>query len=136
MIDEKGSDGAPPIAEASVKLEGPDGTIEHTVATGNGPVNALDGALRKALKKFYPEVEQVKLHDYKVRVRSGGEGTAAVVRVLIESGDDHERWGTVGVSHNVVEASWQALVDSMDYKLHRERRRRGRRRAGDAPHAG
>ena len=132
VIDEKRHESEEPIAEASVMLEGPDGTVEHTVATGNGPVNALDGALRKALKKFYPEVEQVKLHDYKVRVLSGGEGTAAVVRVLIESGDEHERWGTVGVSHNVIEASWQALVDSMDYKLHRERRRRARR----VPHAG
>jgi 2-isopropylmalate synthase len=134
VIDEKRHETEEPIAEASVMLEGPDGAVEHTVATGNGPVNALDGALRKALKKFYPEVEEVKLHDYKVRVLAGGEGTAAVVRVLIESGDEHERWGTVGVSHNVIEASWQALVDSMDFKLHKERRRR-RRRVGEGPQA-
>jgi len=69
-------------------------------------------ALRKALAKFYPEVNTVRLHDYKVRVLSSTEGTAAVVRVLIESGDEHDRWGTVGVSHNVIEASWQALADT------------------------
>src|SRR5579875_1857986 len=122
-------EGEPPIAEATIQLEGPDGQIEHTAAQGNGPVNALDGALRKALSKFYPEIASVRLHDYKVRVLGSGEGTAALVRVLIESGDEHERWGTVGVSHNVIEASWQALVDSMDYKLHKHRRAAGRRRA-------
>jgi 2-isopropylmalate synthase len=122
VIDEKRHEGEPPIAEATIMLEGPDGQVEHTAAQGNGPINALDGALRKALGKFYPEVEEVRLHDYKVRVLGGAEGTGAVVRVLIESGDEHERWGTVGVSHNVIEASWQALVDSMDYKLHKARR--------------
>ena len=129
VIDEKRHEGEPPIAEATIQLEGPDGQIEHTAAQGNGPVNALDGALRKALSKFYPEIASVRLHDYKVRVLGSGEGTAALVRVLIESGDEHERWGTVGVSHNVIEASWQALVDSMDYKLHKHRRAAGRRRA-------
>jgi len=121
VIDEKRTENEPPIAEATIMLEGPDGQIEHTAAQGNGPVNALDRALRKALGKFYPEVEQVRLHDYKVRVLGNEEGTEAIVRVLIESGDEHERWGTVGVSHNVIEASWQALVDSMDYKLHKSR---------------
>jgi 2-isopropylmalate synthase len=135
VIDEKRVEGEPPIAEATIMLEGPDGQIEHTAAQGNGPVNALDRALRKALGKFYPEVEQVRLHDYKVRVLGNREGTEAVVRVLIESGDEHERWGTVGVSHNVVEASWQALVDSMDYKLYKDRRgAHRRRRAADAAH--
>jgi 2-isopropylmalate synthase len=128
VIDEKRSEGEEPIAEATIMLEGPDGRIEHTAAQGNGPVNALDQALRKALGKFYPEIEQVKLHDYKVRVLGGAEGTGAVVRVLIESGDEQDRWGTVGVSENVVEASWQALVDSMDYKLYKERRGSHRRR--------
>jgi 2-isopropylmalate synthase len=128
VIDEKRSEGEEPIAEATIMLEGPDGRIEHTAAQGNGPVNALDQALRKALGKFYPEIEQVKLHDYKVRVLGGVAGTEAVVRVLIESGDEHERWGTVGVSENVIEASWQALVDSMDYKLYKERRGSHRRR--------
>jgi 2-isopropylmalate synthase len=137
VIDEKRADGEPPIAEATIMLEGPDGRIEHTAAQGNGPVNALDGALRKALEKFYPEVAEVRLHDYKVRVLGGHEGTEAVVRVLIESGDEHDRWGTVGVSHNVIEASWQALVDSMDYKLYKERRGgHRRRRAADGAHPG
>jgi 2-isopropylmalate synthase len=135
VIDEKRTETEPPIAEATIMLEGPDGQVEHTAAQGNGPVNALDRALRKALGKFYPEVEQVRLHDYKVRVLSNREGTEAVVRVLVESGDDHGRWGTVGVSHNVIEASWQALVDSMDYKLYKERRgAQRRRRAADAAH--
>jgi len=118
VIDEKRREDETPIAEATIMLEGPDGTIEHTAAQGNGPVNALDGALRKALSKFYPEVEEVQLLDYKVRVLGSGEGTGAVVRVLIESGDGRDRWGTVGVSDNVIEASWQALADSMDYKLY------------------
>ena len=128
VIDEKRTETEPPIAEATIMLEGPDGRVEHTAAQGNGPVNALDRALRKALGKFYPEVEQVRLHDYKVRVLGNREGTEAIVRVLIESGDEHGRWGTVGVSHNVIEASWQALVDSMDYKLYKERRGAHRRR--------
>ena len=133
VIDEKRTEHEASIAEATIMVEGPDGQIEHTAAQGNGPVNALDGALRKALGKFYPEVAEVRLHDYKVRVLGGTEGTAALVRVLIESGDEHERWGTVGVSHNVVEASWQALVDSMDYKLYKDRRAaHRRRRAADA----
>jgi len=124
VIDEKRHEDEVPIAEATIMLEGPDGTVEHTAAQGNGPVNALDCALRKALGKLYPEIQDVRLHDYKVRVLGGAEGTEAVVRVLIESGDEHERWSTVGVSHNVIEASWQALVDSMDYKLHKHRRGR------------
>jgi 2-isopropylmalate synthase len=127
VIDEKRREDEPPIAEATVILEAPDGQIEHTAAQGNGPVHALDGALRKALAKFYPEVNDVRLHDYKVRVLSSTEGTAAVVRVLIESGDEHDRWGTVGVSHNVIEASWQALADSMDFKLYKTKRPGARR---------
>jgi 2-isopropylmalate synthase len=103
-------------------VEGPDGAVEHTAAQGNGPVNALDRALRKALTKFYPQLEKVELHDYKVRVLGAGEdgGTASTVRVLIESGDEQDRWGTVGVSPNVIEASWQALVDSIEYKLYKD----------------
>jgi len=93
------------------------GRIEHTASTGNGPVNAIDNALRKALDKFYPELKNIKLHDYKVRVLTAGIGTAAKVRVLIESGDETKRWGTVGVSENIIEASYQALVDSIEYKL-------------------
>jgi 2-isopropylmalate synthase len=105
------------LTEATVKIKLPDGTIEHTAADGNGPVNALDGALRKALIRHYPDIDDVKLHDYKVRVLTPGLGTATNVRVLIESGDEGRRWGTVGVSENVIEASWQALVDSIEYKL-------------------
>jgi 2-isopropylmalate synthase len=134
VIDEKRKEDEPPISEATIMLEGPDGQIEHTAAQGNGPVNALDRALRKALVKFYPELDRVSLLDYKVRVLGSGEGTGAVVRVLIESGDEHDRWGTVGVSQNVIEASWQALVDSLDYKLYRDRRGGERRQA--APHGG
>ncbi len=96
------------------------GSIEHTAATGKGPVNAIDNALRKALDKFYPELKDVKLHDYKVRVLTAGKGTSAKVRVLVESGDDEKRWGTVGVSENIIEASYQALVDSIEYKLLKE----------------
>ncbi len=129
VIDEKRKEDEPPLSEATIQIEGPDGVVEHTAAQGNGPVNALDHALRKALVKFYPQIDEVQLLDYKVRVLGGGEGTAAVVRVLIESGDGHERWGTVGVSPNVIEASWQALCDSFDYKLYKDRKRRGKRAA-------
>jgi 2-isopropylmalate synthase len=120
-IDEKRKEGEPPISEATIMVE-VDGTMEHAAAMGNGPVNALDEALRKALTKFYPSLKEVQLLDYKVRVLSSGEGTGASVRVLIESGDKKDRWGTVGVSHNVIEASWQALVDSIDYKLYKDSR--------------
>ena len=123
VIDEKRKEDEPPLSEATIMIEGPDGGIEHTAATGNGPVNALDRALRKALRQFYPQIDEVELLDYKVRVLGGGEGTGATVRVLIESGDGHERWGTVGVSPNVIEASWQALVDSIEYKLYKDRKR-------------
>jgi 2-isopropylmalate synthase len=136
VIDEKRSEDEEPLAEATIMIEGPDGGVEHTAAQGNGPVNALDTALRKALVKFYPQIEEVKLLDYKVRVLGSGEGTGALVRVLIESGDGHARWGTVGVSHNVIEASWQALVDSIDYKLHLDRKRqRGKRPSAVGPAA-
>ncbi|HSQ13291.1 MAG TPA: citramalate synthase [Candidatus Deferrimicrobium sp.] len=123
VIDEKRKEGEAPISEATIQVQ-VDGELEHAAAMGNGPVNALDQALRRALTKFYPSLKQVELLDYKVRVLSSGEGTGAVVRVLIESGDGKERWGTVGVSHNVIEASWQALVDSIDYKLYKDARHR------------
>ena len=103
-------------AEAVIKIE-VDGEIEHTAANGDGPVNALDNALRKALLRFYPEISEIKLIDYKVRVLNEKNGTAAKVRVLIQSGDGNETWSTVGVSENIIEASWQALCDSMNYKL-------------------
>ena len=91
--------------------------IVHTAAEGNGPVNALDNALRKALEGAYPQISNMKLTDYKVRVLQEKDGTAARVRVLIESSDGHNSWGTVGVSENIIEASWQALADSVAYGL-------------------
>ena len=119
LIVEKRKEGEDPLSEATIMLKA-GGHIEHTAATGNGPVNALDNALRKALEKFYPQLKEVKLHDYKVRVLTAGKGTTARVRVLIESGDKENRWGTVGVSENIIEASYQALVDSIEYKLLQE----------------
>jgi 2-isopropylmalate synthase len=89
----------------------------HTVAEGDGPINALDNALRAALVDSYPALKALRLTDYKVRIISGKEGTAAKTRVLIESTDGKDEWGTVGVSENIIEASWQALVDSVEYKL-------------------
>ena len=134
VLDEKWKEDEPPASEAVIVIEDPDGKIERTAGQGNGPVNALDNALRQALRKFYPQIDEVKLLDYKVRVLGGGAGTEATVRVLIESGDGHERWGTVGVSPNVIEASWQALVDSIDYKLYKDRKRqRGKRGTADTP---
>jgi 2-isopropylmalate synthase len=119
VIDEKRKEGEPPISEATIMVE-VDGVLEHAASMGNGPVNALDGALRKALTKFYPGLKEMELLDYKVRVLSSGEGAGASVRVLIESGDKKDRWGTVGVSRDVIEASWQAVVDSIDYKLYKD----------------
>jgi 2-isopropylmalate synthase len=84
---------------------------------GNGPVSALDMALRKALEEFYPNLKEVQLIDYKVRIVNESEGTSAKVRVLIESTDRKRKWGTVGVSENIIEASWIALTDSIVYKL-------------------
>jgi 2-isopropylmalate synthase len=89
----------------------------HTVSEGDGPVNALDGALRKALLPFFPNLEEMQLVDYKVRVVNARAGTAARVRVVIESRDPHHVWGTVGVSENIIEASWLALLDSIEFKL-------------------
>jgi len=126
VTDEKRSEEGRTWCEATVMIEAPDGAVEHTAAEGNGPVNALDRALRKALTKFYPSIKKVQLHDYKVRVLDGSSGTESRVRVLIESGDGEERWGTVGVSHNVVEASWQALVDSVVYHLLRQEEKHGK----------
>jgi 2-isopropylmalate synthase len=112
----------PPVVEASIIVKVKD-QVEHTAALGNGPVNALDNALRKALLRFYPELMEVSLDDYKVRVLSSVEGTGARVRVLIESGDREDKWGTVGVSTDILEASWQALVDSITYKLYKEEKK-------------
>jgi 2-isopropylmalate synthase len=107
------------VTEATVKLKVGDVT-EHVVGEGDGPVNALDAALRKSLERFYPSIRDVRLIDYKVRVVNAREGTAARVRVIIESRDKDSNWGTVGVSENIIEASWLALVDSVEYKLQKD----------------
>lgn len=130
-----------PLAEATVAVE-VEGVVEHTAATGQGPVNAMDIALRKALSSFYPKISELSLRDFKVRVLTIGQeetnrnhdlfspenekvparngGTASVVRVLIESADTQGAWVTVGVSYDIIEASWQALADSVTYKLYRD----------------
>ncbi|HLH23980.1 MAG TPA: citramalate synthase [Chloroflexota bacterium] len=119
---EKRQDGRP-LCEATIKVY-VDGEHEHTAAEGDGPVHALDNALRKALLPFYPALADVRLTDFKVRVLEAQDGTAAKVRVLIDSADEDGSWSTVGVSENILEAAWQALVDSIEYGL--------RRRAGEA----
>jgi 2-isopropylmalate synthase len=119
VIDTKRHGDEMPTSEATVQVK-VGGKIEHTAAEGNGPVNALDHALRKALEQFYPHLKEMKLYDYKVRVLPAGKGTASMIRVLIESGDKNGRWGTVGVSDNIIDASYQALVDAIQYKLLRD----------------
>ena len=104
------------VCQASVKVQ-VDGVTEHTIAEGDGPVNALDGALRMALMKFFPQLKKVQLEDYKVRILDSSAGTGARTRVLIESTDGKEEWGTVGVHDNIIEASVQALSDSFEYSL-------------------
>jgi 2-isopropylmalate synthase len=109
-----------PVTEAIIKLA-VDGNVQHVVGEGDGPVNALDSALRKALTPAYPELNEMTLLDYRVRVINSAEGTAARVRVVIESRDRDSLWSTVGVSENIIEASWIALVDAFEYKIHRDR---------------
>jgi 2-isopropylmalate synthase len=119
VVDERGGGEQPPVPEATIRVKV--GLHEvHTAALGNGPVNALFRALLKALLRFYPRLAEMRLEDYKVRVLPGTGSTDAKVRVLIESRDAHDRWGTVGVSHDIIEASWQALVDSITYKLFKD----------------
>ncbi|MEE4242774.1 MAG: citramalate synthase [Desulfopila sp.] len=113
----------PPLTEATIRLS-VGGDEVHTAAMGDGPVNALDKAIRKALNPFYPCLEEMELSDYKVRVLTGEKGTEAKVRVLIESRDKLSSWGTVGVSVNIIEASWQAMVDGINYKLMKEYKNR------------
>ncbi len=124
VIDQKLSETKEPVSEATIMVK-VGGHIEHTAALGAGPVNALDHALRKALEKFYPELKEMELSDYKVRVLPGRDGTASKVRVLIESQDGVDHWGTVGVSHDILEASWQALVDSINYKMYKYEKKNG-----------
>lgn len=111
-------------AEAVLKLE-VDGVVEHTAADGNGPVNALDNALRKALCRFYPGITETELVDYKVRVLDEKDGTNANVRVLVETSDSKEVWVTVGVSRNIIEASLHAIIDGLNYKLFKDKVRTG-----------
>ncbi|MBM3887565.1 MAG: citramalate synthase, partial [Verrucomicrobia bacterium] len=111
------------VIEASVKLKIGD-HVEHTVAEGDGPVNALDRALRLALVNRFPAIKDVRLVDYKVRILDSAGGTAARTRVLIESTDGPDIWGTVGVSDNLIEASWEALVDSVEYKLLKDEKKK------------
>lgn len=110
------------VTEATIKMKIGD-KIELVVGEGDGPVNALDAALRKSLENAYPGIKEMQLFDYKVRVVNAREGTAAKVRVIIESRDKTDIWGTVGVSENIIEASWQALVDSVEYKLQKDRKK-------------
>ncbi len=119
IVEKRGND-QPCLSEATIKVK-VEGETEITAAEGDGPVNALDLALRKALTRFYPEVSDVQLRDFKVRILDGEDGTAAQTRVLIESGDGEKIWGTVGVSENIIEASWEALVDSVEYALYENR---------------
>jgi 2-isopropylmalate synthase len=131
VIVEKRGKNQPCLSEATIKVR-VNNEFEQTAAEGDGPVNALDKALRKALVRFYPEVAKVFLTDFSVRILDPEEATAAKTRVLIESSDGEQSWGTVGVSGNIIEASWEALVDSMEYKLFREeeKRKRGKGETG------
>jgi 2-isopropylmalate synthase len=104
------------FAEAMVKVR-VNGEILHTAAEGNGPVNALDIALRKALQTTYPKLETFHLADFKVRIMDSERGSEAITRVLIDTQNGMKRWSTVGASANIIEASWQALVDSIEYGL-------------------
>jgi 2-isopropylmalate synthase len=112
-----------PVTQATVKVR-VGGEVMHTVSEGDGPVNALDGALRKALLPLYPRLAEMHLADYKVRVVNARAETAARVRVVIEWRDGGDVWGTVGVSENIIEASWRALVDAVEYKLFKDEEKR------------
>jgi 2-isopropylmalate synthase len=121
---EKDKDG-PCSSQATIKISVGE-KQEITAAEGYGPVSALDNALRKALDKFFPDLDTMRLVDFKVRVIDGGRGTAAKVRVFIESRDQDQIWSTIGVSEDIIEASWQALADSFQFKLANEKQIRGR----------
>lgn len=115
IVEKRGNDQSC-VSEATIKVT-VNGKTEHTVGEGTGPVDALDKALREALSRFYPGINDVKLTDFRVRILDPNEAAGATTRVLIESSDGMNQWGTVGVSPNIIEASWQALVDSVEYKL-------------------
>jgi len=122
-VNVENGNGGSPTTLATVKIRCGD-QIRHEVAEGDGPVNALDAAMRKALNGEFPSLRKMRLVDYKVRVINSQAGTAAGVRVVIESQDEDDVWGTVGVSENIIEASWQALVDSYEYKLYKDEEKR------------
>jgi 2-isopropylmalate synthase len=119
ITDSKPGDEA--VSEATIKLRAGGARI-ITTAEGNGPVNALDQALRDAIGQAYPEVAKFELIDYKVRILDQGHGTDAITRVLIETSDGQSTWVTVGVGHNVIEASWGALVDGLTFGLRKHHR--------------
>ena len=119
VVDERQVSGEP-VSEATVRLQLANGEIAHTVSLGNGPVDALNGALMKALSEHYPVLEEVHLTDYKVRILNSHMGTKAVTRVMIEYSDGKDHWNTVGVDSDVIGASYAALVDSVRYKLYKE----------------
>lgn len=126
--------GAGMITEATIKVS-VESQVAHTVAEGDGPVHALDNALRRALLQFYPELAQIKLTDFKVRVVNEKDGTAARVRVLISSADEHDAWTTVGVSTDIIEASWEALTDAIEYGLLKRRPAHSPGLSGEQPAA-
>ena len=113
MVERRGEE---LVAEATVKVTVGD-TLLHTVAESTGPVGALDKALREALEKKYPQLRDMILRDYKVRILESNQGTASKTRVFIESGDGQRIWGTVGVSDNIIDASWEALREAVEFKL-------------------
>lgn len=119
IVEKRGRD-EPCISEATIKVKVA-GETELTAGEGHGPVDALNAALRQALTRFYPEIDTIALTDFRVRILDPKEATRAVTRVLIESGDGQRQWGTVGVSENIIEAAWQALLDSVEYKLYEDR---------------
>ncbi|MBN1269268.1 MAG: citramalate synthase, partial [Kiritimatiellae bacterium] len=132
VIIEKRHKDEPCISEATVKLS-VKGEKELTVGEGHGPVDALNAAMRAALTRFYPQIDKVVLTDYRVRILDPETATAAKTRVLIESSDGTQTWDTVGVSENIIEASWEALVDSVEYKLFlEEEKAKGKKKAGNA----
>jgi 2-isopropylmalate synthase len=116
LVNVEHRDGRGLFSEAMVKVR-VDGELLHTAAEGDGPVDALDAALRKALLPRYPRVAELHLIDYKVRILDGKNGTAAVTRVLVDTQDGKRRWSTVGASPNIIEASWRAIVDALEYGL-------------------
>ncbi len=123
VVVQKLDSGSKATTVATIKIN-VKGQTELTAGEGDGPVDALNDALRKVLRRFYPAIDSVVLEDYHVRILNPETATQATTRVLIDSSDGHEHWGTVGVSENIIEASWEALVDSMEYKLFLDEQRR------------